>query len=193
MLRRLAALAIVAVVLTACGDDQSLRASNFVFSDTLTVYDVDISDLSYPTGLSRDAYSATAVPIAGGAASFDVAFRIKPDSSVDVIPAREVVSAIASAPMVGILKSPVTYDDLDRVPEDEFRPDTTTNVLRGETFLLQVYRSTGLLICYYMALPRVYSKVVIDSVNPALGAVYLRQIANPNCGYRSLVVGLPRD
>lgn len=185
-------MALAAIALSACRSEDAFRASLPIAPDTLVAYDLHTGQFPLPNGLNT--ISRSVVPIGGSGAAFDIGFAIQPDGSVDVIPAREIISPISGlSPMVGIYTSSEAFEQLERAPEEYFRPDTTTNVQLGETFILQVFRNSGELVCYYLYPPRIYSKVVIDSVNIASGAIYLRQLANPNCGYRSLVPGLPAN
>ena len=39
----------------------------------------------------------------------------------------------------------------------------------------------------------VRAKLVVDSVKAAAKTIYVHFLANPNCGFRSLVEGLPAD
>ena len=40
---------------------------------------------------------------------------------------------------------------------------------------------------------RIYTKVVVDSVKPATGSIFLRATSDPNCGFRSFGTGIPKD
>jgi hypothetical protein len=64
-------------------------------------------------------------------------------------------------------------------------------VAPGEPFVIYTQRSSGATTCLYDPAPHIYAKVVIDSVQLATRAIYLRQVMDPNCGYRSFLPGLP--
>jgi len=80
-----------------------------------------------------------------------------------------------------------------RAPSGYYRPDTAITVAPGETFVILATRNGGTTICFALATPQVYAKVVIDSVNTFTHAVYFRQVVNRNCGYRSFLTGLPAN
>lgn len=205
--RRIATAVLLASAISACRSEDVLRASYAVRTDTLTVFALDLEgdpDLSLPNGLNilgspTQGLPPFAVP-AIGMGTFDVGFEINSSTNVSIVPVRNIVPIRenmgypVSNTQVGINVEDVSFDDIDRAPENTYyRPDTVTQVDIGTPFILQVYRSSGALMCYYMVSPRVYAKVVIDSVNTASGAIYLRQTMNPNCGYRSFLPGVPSN
>ncbi len=197
MLRRISVLMLGAAALatSACSGDDNLRASVDVVTDTLVAYALTGTPLDYPSGLNT--ITMTSVPIppsqSFGIAGFDVGLDINLDNTIQIIPARQLVSALASAPQVGLLALDESFEDVLRAPDAYYRPDTAMSVQIGQTFIIQTFRSSGAFICNYLVTPRVYSKIVIDSVNMTSRAIYLRQTLDPNCGYRSFEPGRPRD
>lgn len=194
MFRRLSVALVVVTTLgvSACRDSTFTSADLSVLTDTLVAYSFTGADPSLPTALASAA--GTTVP-ADGSTNYDVVFDIDPNDpsghTVDLIPARIIVSPIAGSHSVGILTSPTIFDSLFAAPNVYYRPDTTTAVSVGQTVVLQMHRSTGATICLYLADPRIYAKLVIDSVNTTTRSIHFRQTVDPNCGYRSLIVGLP--
>jgi hypothetical protein len=132
----------------------------------------------------------TTVRIAGDA-NFDFGFDINPDSSIAIIPVRQLVNLVGGSRSVGFLQTTVPFDSITRAPNGTYRPDTTFSVRPGQAFVVLTNRSAATDICYYFATPRVYGKTVIDSINLTTRAIYLRQVVDPNCGFRSFVTGLP--
>jgi hypothetical protein len=190
MFRRISIVAITMAALTACRSDSTLQADVPTVSDTLTAYALTGTQVGFPNGLNS--VFGTTVRI-DGTANFDVAFDFTDPEQIQVIPARSIVSAITGAPAVGLMTVEQPFDSLRRAPDGYYRPDTAITVSPGQTFVMQSFRNSGLTICYYLVTPRVYSKVVIDSVNVTTRAVYIRQTVNPNCGYRSFLPGFPKD
>lgn len=197
MLRRISVLMLGAAALatSACSDNDNLRASDNVRTDTLVAYGMTGTPVDYPSGLNTINFTTVPIPPTQsfGLAGFDIGFDINPDNTVEIIPARLLVSALASAPQVGLLALDEPFDDITRAPETYYRPDTAMSVQIGQTFIVQTFRSSSALICFYLVTPRVYTKVVIDGVNLTSRAIYLRQTLDPNCGYRSFEPGRPRD
>ena len=76
-----------------------------------------------------------------------------------------------------------------------FAAGTATDRGPVQPFVLLVNgRTTASSICIYDPAPTLYAKVVIDSTKPTTTrAIYMRVTTDPNCGYRSLVPGLPSN
>ena len=208
LIRRIVTVVILASAISACRSEDVLRASYAVRTDTLKLYALELEgggdpDLSLPNGLNvlgspTQGLPPLAIP-AIGMGTFDVGFEIIDDTSVSIVPVRNIIPIRenlgypVSNTQVGVEVEEVDFEDIDRAPEIYYRPDTVTQVTVGTPFILQVYRSTGAVMCYYMVSPRVYAKIVIDSVDVSAGSIYLRQTMNPNCGYRSFLPGVPSN
>ena len=82
----------VAVVLNACGDPTSLRATNLTTTDTLSVFALSGTPPSYPSGISI--LAAAAVPV-DGFALFDIALDVNASGSAVVYPPKLVVNSLA--------------------------------------------------------------------------------------------------
>jgi hypothetical protein len=192
MLRRFAAFALVstAAALAACRDTTGIQAVNPVQGDTLVVYALTGTNASLPSAINFVTRSTVRIT---GSADFDLAFDIRPDSSVDLIPARQVISPVFGTRQVAIQLSSTPFADLSRAPDGYYRPDTTTNVKKGQTFVILTNRTGVSDICYYFASPHVYAKAVIDSVNITSRAIYFRDVVDQNCGFRSFLPGYPKD
>lgn len=189
MLRRLSAAAALVLVLGACKDNNVLRADQLVATDTLVAYALTGTPASLPSALAV-AYRTTVR--VDGSASFDVAFDLNAaGDSITVAPVRAVVSPLSGAPQVGLQTPRTSFDAITSAPSGYYRPDTAIVVVPGEPFVLLTQRATGAATCLYNPAPHIYAKVVIDSVRPSTRAIYLRQVMDPNCGYRSFQPGLP--
>jgi len=186
------ALAVTTLGVAACKDSTAITASLAVITDTLVAYAFSGTEPNLPTALAS--VNGTTVP-ADGSTAYDVVFDIdSTDPSgqhVHIIPARLIVNPVAGSHSVGILTSTEVFDSIKVAPNVYYRPDTTTTVSVGQPFVLQMHRSSGATICLYLTDPRVYAKVIIDSVNLVNRSIHFRQTVDPNCGYRSLVDGLP--
>jgi hypothetical protein len=181
--------------LAACKDDDVIRASREVHTDTLRAYALTGSPLEYPSALNIwTSIAGTTVPINANV-TFDVVFDFDPatPNEITVHPVRAILSPVARAHSVAFLKPGETFEDITRAPDGDYRPDSSITVQPREPFVVQSFRSTGELICLYLVTPRVYAKVVVDSVNTTTRAIYLRQTVNPNCGYRSFEPGFPAN
>ncbi len=190
MLRRLPLAALAAATLAACGDNNTLRASVLVAPDTLVAYALSGTSPVYPSGLNTVARTVVRVD---GSASFDIAFDIRNADSVMVYPVKVLVAPLTGAPTVGLQTVSGTFESLTRAPGGYYRPDTAMTVAVGETFAILATRNGGTAVCFALATPQVYAKVVVDSVNQGTHTIHFRQVVDPNCGYRSFVTGLPSN
>lgn len=182
--RSAAAATLAAVpVLGGCRDRLAIRPDQLVRTDTLVAYALTGTPATAPSALSL--VYGTTVRVDGSAA-FDVGFDFDSTGAVIVSPVRLLVNAIARAPQVGLRQVPGPFESIKEAPTGYYRPDTALVVRPGEPFIALATRATGSVTCYYSTSPRLYAKVVIDSVFPATTrAIYLRTTIDPNCGYRS--------
>lgn len=189
MLRRFSAAAVLVLALGACKDNNILQADQPVVADTLVAYALTGTPPSLPSGLASTYRTTVRVD---GSGSFDVAFDLNSrGDSVIVAPVRAVISPLSGAPQVGLQLPKTSFDAITSAPGGYYRPDTAIVVAPGEPFVLLTQRTTGATTCLYNPAPHIYAKVVIDSVQLATRAIYLRQVMDPNCGYRSFEPGLP--
>lgn len=194
MQRRFSAAAVAALAAlslsTGCKDTNILRADIPVVTDSLTAYALSGTPASYPSGLAVTLRSTVRVDASG---SFDVGFDIDSAGQIVVSPVRVLVSQLTSAPPVGIQIPPAgtTFESIKSAPGGYYRPDTAFVTRPGQPFVVLTNRSTASQTCLYSPAPRIYAKVVVDSVQPATRAIYLRVTTDPNCGYRSFEEGLP--
>lgn len=184
-----AAIACLAVA-TGCKDTNILQASAPVATDTLVAYALTGTPATLPSALAVTRRSTVRVD---GTAAFDIGFDFDSTGRVIVSPVRVLVNQLSGAPSVGIQTMfNTSFDSIKSAPGGYYRPDTAIVVSAGQPFVLLVNRTTSADVCVYDPSPRIYSKVVIDSTKPTTTrAIYLRVTTDPNCGYRSLVPGLP--
>lgn len=193
MLRRLSAAAVAALSIAACKDTTAIQANLPVTADTLVAYALTGTPASLPSGLAVTLRSTVRVSAAG---NFDVAFDFDSLGRIIVSPVRTIVSPLAgiSIPLVALQLPSTSFDAITVAPSGYYRPDTAVVVTPGQPFVILTTRSTASQTCLYTPSPRVYAKVVIDSIQPTTTrAIYLRQTVDPNCGFKSLQPGLPSN
>lgn len=175
---------------SGCKDTNLLTASLPVATDTLVAYALTGTASSLPSALAVTLRSTVRVD---GTGNFDVGFDFDNSGRLVVSPVRVLVNQLSGAPQVGIQTMFTTpFDSIKSAPGGYYRPDTAIVVTPGHPFVLLVNRTTPSSVCIYDPTPRIYSKVVIDSTTPnTTRAIYMRVTTNPNCGFRSLVPGLP--
>jgi hypothetical protein len=183
------ALAMVAsaLVLTACGDPQLLRASLPTVEDSYTVFALTGTPAAYPSGLNTYVRSAVRVD---GNGNFDVAFDIDDQGHVLMYPVQKVVSSLGSTRKVGLRKVTGVFDSLAIAPTGTYA-DSTIVALPGEIVVVQAQRNGTGDACQFDISPYIYSKLVVDSVAVASRTINLTAVLDPNCGFRSFETGIP--
>jgi hypothetical protein len=183
----LAALFVV-VALNACGNPTSIRASALTSVDTLSVFALSGTPVTYPSGVSVIARQAIRVD---GSASFDVAFDIDAAGHGVIYPVKLVVNSPGGSRPVGLQKVSGTFDAVLQAPSTGFETDSSLVMAPGEVVVVQtVHNSVGDL-CVFAISPNIYAKIALDSVNLASRTLYLRLGLDPNCGFRSFAAGIP--
>lgn len=173
----------------ACGDPTRPDAELLVTEDTLTLYALNGSIPAAPVAFSILDGRTRALNSSFG---FDVAVDIDAQGNVLLYPARLVASPLVGTAFVGIQKVGESYAALTRAPRsgDGYKRDSATVLRPGEVAAIEVTSE----ICQFSVVGvNIYGKFVVDSVRPATREIFGRLTNNPNCGFRSLVPGLPED
>ena len=189
---RFAAMFAAVAGLSACSDTLGLRASRAVAYDTLSAYGMTSTPVSFPV-----AYSASdgLVVRVDPSISFDVAFDLTADSKVRLIPARRIsttrlITGLATAtPRVGMQLVKGTFESMTKAPSGGYAYDSTFVVAPGDGVVLELSGDA----CQYSLSSQLYAKLVVDSVAATRRQVYFRAVRDPNCGFRSLQPGVPKN
>ena len=195
MKARLALLATmcVVVVLNACGDPTSLKASAATSVDTLYVFALSGTPPSYPSGISLLVGQAVPVNVfLNGFPAFDVAFDIDTDGNAIVYPVKLVIPSPGSRP-VGLLKFGTPFETVLEAPATGYELDSAFVVSPGETLVVRSQHNISQDVCQFALNPYLYSKIAVDSVSLASRTIYLKLGLDPNCGFRSFATGVPTN
>jgi hypothetical protein len=176
-----------AVALAACDDPFAITANFSNLSDTLSVYALTGTPAAYPSGLATT--NMQVVRVDGGFA-FDIAFDLDASGKVKLLPARLVGGAYVLTKTVGIQKAKDPFDGITKAPTGGYNFDSITVVAPGEAVMIQVNDPVR---CQFQFSPLLYSKLVVDSVQASTKQVYFHMLADPNCGFRGLSTGTPKD
>ncbi|HET7458250.1 MAG TPA: hypothetical protein VFJ74_11410 [Gemmatimonadaceae bacterium] len=195
----LAALLAGSTVLGACHDTTALKATLQNNADTLTVYalsDTASSRRDFPTAIATGvratnaagAIVAAPTPVSvSSSAQFDVAFDIDAAGKVVLYPQRRIVSGV-SGRRVGLVAVPGTFETVTEAPKNGYQFDSVAvTVDTGQVVAVQAQTTQ----CALEVSAYNYSKIVVDSVVPAIQAIYVRIATDPNCGFRSFLPGVP--
>ena len=177
------------VGLDACGDVTAVRAQLENFDvDSIVVHAMNGSPPSLPSAFLIRA--AAVVPITSEF-NFDIAFDIDDTGAVVVHTVKAVASEFIPAHRVGIDTTATPFDQVTSSPTSGFVYDSSLTVPVGRTILVDVIdRSCSV---YSFLGQNIRSKMVVDSVNLTSRLIYLHAFVDPNCGFRSLSPGTPKE
>lgn len=187
----LPALIAAAAMLVRCGgSDSFLTPANYENVDRqYDVWALSGSSSALPAGYQFTSESLVRPQVlANGSLNFDVAFDITPAGKVLVLPARLIVPLPpAGAPSLGFVRQPGAYEQIQRATDKGYVTDSSTTLAVGETITIRLANSG----CVYGE--PFYAKLTIDEINVTERRLLMRTLVNRNCGYRSLVAGVPKD
>jgi hypothetical protein len=182
-----ASLVFVSLAAGACSDPFKVTASDENHLDTLTVFALTGTPPSLPAALN---VAGRAVVRVNGAFSYDVVFDLDAQNNVLFYPVRLIGGNFAATRTVGIQRFTGAFDAATKAPTGNYKYDSLFVLKPGDGVYLQVANSD---ICQFDISSFQYSKLVIDSVAPSLRAIYFRTMHDPNCGFRNLTPGTPKD
>lgn len=169
---------------TACDDPFKLTASTPNIDQSFELWAMTGSPASFPAGILVPQATAVRLDAAG---SFDLAFDIDGDGRLRVYPVGTVVSPIAGTRDVEFQRGVGAYNAIVEAPRAGWTKDSVLTVNEGQAFLVKVTT----LFCQNSFQQQVYAKFIVDSVIPADRRIKLSGRVNPNCGFRSLLSGIP--
>ena len=178
----------VVIVLNACGNIASLKATIPTSVDTLSLWALSGTPPSYPSAISIAARQIVRVD---GFAAFDIALDIDANGNTVVYPVKLVVASPGGSRAVGIMKTSGTFEQVLEAPQSGFETDSSLVVAPGEVVAVQAPYNLSGDICQFAISPNLYAKIAVDSVNVAMRVIYLKMGFDPNCGFRSFADGIP--
>jgi hypothetical protein len=182
--RALLAVVAAAFAAVACEDPFKITASNPNIDATFEIWALSGSPAAYPSGLLVPQATAVRLDAAG---SFDLAFDIDPDGRLLVYPVSSIVSPLAGSRVIAFQRAPGIYNAIAEAPKTGYTSDTVFTVNEGQAFFAKVTTQ----YCQYDLRQDIYAKFLVDSVIPAERRIKLSARVNPNCGFRSLLSGIP--
>lgn len=186
-LRHLLSLALLAPVLVACGSDVNLAPASIPnVVDTITLGSLNGSPVSLPSAYSVADGVAVRTDITS---AFDFAYNVD-TTGRHVFLTLEVMrltSTEGSGP--GLQPTSKPFDQLTSAPSNGWITGDTIVVDSGTVLYLR-----SRIICGGLGVP-LYGKLEVLSLDDTPGnqTITFQALANENCGYKSLLPGLPRD
>lgn len=185
---RVLLVAVVAIAaVSACDDSTGIRASSNNLEHSLQVYAMNGTPITLPAAISVRSGSAVRID---ASFIFDLAFDINAAGLVQIFTQRMVASELALTHRVGLQTRVATFDEIIRAPTSGYVYDSLLTLSPGEVVLVDVLEGS----CQGSFLgANVRAKLRVDSANTSTRSIFLHVLVNPNCGFRSLVQGTPKD
>jgi hypothetical protein len=182
----------LAAAALACGDPNAPEAIFSNYADTLDLYALNGAPINAPTAIHLiDGTGGNAAVPVGLSFRFDVAVDIDANGRPVLYPVRAVAAPFVGKHQVGVRRTTDPFESILRAPEGGYTRDSLAVLSVGEVVLLE---SADPEACNPLIGGFIYAKLVVDSVRLADRRVFVRLTADPNCGFRSLVVpGIPTD
>ncbi|MBA3891443.1 MAG: hypothetical protein H0X64_13025 [Gemmatimonadaceae bacterium] len=190
--RPLLAAAALTAAFTACSDPNAIEAQFAIVTDTFAVFSINDAPSGAPTAISLFA-SVNGVPAvtAGPTFSFDFAVDAQGTGSVTLIPNSRVGNAMVRPHRVGLQVVPGTFDALTRAPASGYKYDSLLVITPGQVVAVQAFDPFACPVAFLGT--SIYGKLVVDSVRTGPTRVFFRSTVDPNCDFRSLLPGVPKD
>lgn len=193
MLDRITKLCVAAgVLMTIAACDEDLGRAAFAVRDpvAITVYALNGSAQSLPAGVEIKQLQAVRIDPNW---AFDLAFDLDASNNVVVHTPKSISTELVSLPRIGMQTSTLTFAQLIDAPASGFVYDSLLTVPVGRTVVVDKIDPTcnrfgGAFLGY-----NIRAKFVIDSISTSRRAIHLTMLSNPNCGFRSLEPGEPKD
>lgn len=182
----LSVLAAVATV-SACSDNANLAPASIPnVVDTFTIGSLTSSPVSVPSAYSVADGNVVRTDLTS---AFDFAYNVDA-SGQHVLLTLEVMRLVTtngSGP--GMQFSSKSFDQLSQAPSNGWITGDTIKVDSGTVLLLR-----SRIICGGLGVP-LYGKMEVLSIDDTPGnqTMTFKALSNENCGYKSLLPGLPRD
>ena len=184
----LVAVAAVAAIV-ACGDVTAFKASIPNDERSLTVYAMNGTSPSLPSAVSVRTGALVRIDPTW---QFDLAFDMDDFGFVTVRSVKAVASELSSVNRVGFrLDSVHPYDEITVAPTSGFAYDTSVVLLGGRVLLIDVIDPS----CQGRSFLgfNIRAKLKVDSIDIPKKSITFRMLRNPNCGFKGLTEGLPKE
>lgn len=179
----LSALALVAVVTTACGNPNDLAPASLPNVETTdTLYALTGTPISTPSAYSiADGFHVRS----DQGAAFDFAFNIDQSGSPVLLPLFVLGLGVSNGINAGFLEQSGTLESILVAPQNGYVTADTVHITVGQRFVVR-----SRVVCASLGVP-LYGKIEIVSIDAAARLVAFRVLTDQNCGYTGLEPGLP--
>ncbi len=177
---RLAALLLVAVTLTACGDPFRPQAHLANIDAEFTVFALTETPVALPTAVNI--FFARPVRT-DPAIGYDIVFDILDGQPVLLPP-----SSVGAFGRAGMIKLTVPYESVTEAPRTGYNENDPVPVQAGDVIAI---RSEISRVCLGQLTPYIYARMQIVHIDAAERSFDVQMRSNPNCGFRSFEEGVP--
>jgi hypothetical protein len=177
------------LAIESCKDATGVRAQfENLDSPDVNLYAMNGTPQTLPAAILLQA-SAT-VPISSDF-NFDIAFDLNDTGAVVIYPVRLVASEFVRTHTVGLDTVDAAFDDVLSISGVKFQYDSAMIVRIGQTVVVDAIAPN----CSAFSLlgQNIRAKLKVDSVLTAKRQIWLHLFVDPNCGFRSLAPGTPRQ
>ncbi len=182
----LVALAVTGIGAAACDDPFAPQATTSVRTDSFIVYSVSQTPVNVPAAFNVIFFTPLRLEPTYG---FDLVFDIDENGKVVLIPVTLVGGAVTAGRRVGLQKVTGDYAAVSRAPNSGYKYDSTLVLGIDEAALVEL--STD--VCQFQTSQLVYAKMQIKAIDPVARTIVFRMTYDPNCGFRSLLPGVPTN
>ena len=188
MSRRPVVLGTAAVVLlAACGANNGVPpASIDNVIDTVTLHSLATGPLQAPTAYSLNARNGVRTWDVG--TNFEFAFSTDAGGRTFFLPLDVLGLASNNSVKPGLKPSAVDFDQLTKAARNGYTTSDSIEIAAGETYFIRSAINT----CSALSVP-LYGKLKVLFIDPVADTVRLEVLANQNCGYRALTLGIPKQ
>jgi hypothetical protein len=86
----------------------------------------------------------------------------------------------------GLIRTSVAFDSMFKAPQNGYQTVDTIPIAVGDRFFMRTAVNT----CSLLGVP-LYGRLEVLDIDSAAATVKFRVVANQNCGYRGLRLGIP--
>ena len=174
-------------LLAACGADNGIpNASIPNVIDTLTLTSLATGPLQAPTAYSLNARNVVRTWDVG--TNFEFAFSTDPSGRNFFLPLDVLGLASSSSVKPGLKPSTIDFDQLTKAARNGYTTSDSIEIAVGETYFIR----SGINTCSGLSVP-LYGKLKVLFIDPVADTVRIEVLANQNCGYRALTLGIPKQ
>ena len=188
MNRSLPGLVVAALLVSlGCSDPNALlpaSLSNTV--DTLTLWPLSTGPLNQPTAYSLNSRNGVRTWDLG--TDFEFVYDVDAAGRPVFLPIDLLGLLSKNAFKPGLIRATIGFDQMTKAPLNGYVTSDTVPIAVGETYYLRSSVST----CAAIGVP-LYGKLEILAIDATTKAVQLRALADQNCGYRGLNLGIPKS